>query len=84
MFLACAIVFAAQPKERKRCNKKCAEITTNLTKLVEQYNLLVQQYNAIPQQQQQLQPTSLDALKKQESVGLMSTKVSQQLRCSGL
>ncbi|WIA37247.1 hypothetical protein OEZ86_014193 [Tetradesmus obliquus] len=57
---------AAEPKERKRCNKKCAEITKNLAKLVEQYNLLVQQYNAIPQQQQQLQPTTLDALKKQE------------------
>ncbi|WIA43567.1 hypothetical protein OEZ86_010016 [Tetradesmus obliquus] len=57
----------AEPKERKRCNKKCAEITKNLAKLVEQYNLLVQQYNAIPQQQQQqLQPTTLDALKKQE------------------
>jgi hypothetical protein len=36
---------------------------------VDQYNLLVGQYNAIQQQQQQqppLQPTTLDAVKKQE------------------
>jgi hypothetical protein len=57
---------AALPKERKRYNKKCTEITKNLSKLVSQYNLLVEQYNAIPHQQQPLQPTTLDAVKKQE------------------
>jgi hypothetical protein len=64
----CALATAAaMPKERQRCNKKCTEITKNLAKLVQQYNLLVDQHNAIPQQQQQpLQPTTLDAVKKQE------------------
>lgn len=61
---------AELPKERQRCNKRCTEITKNLAKnlakLVEQYNLLVGQYNAIPQQQHPLQPTTLDAVKKQE------------------
>jgi hypothetical protein len=57
---------AALPKERKRYNKKCTEITKNLSKLVAQYNLLVEQYNAIPHQQHPLQPTTLDAVKRQE------------------
>lgn len=55
---------AALPKERKRCNKKCSEITSKLAKRVQQYNLLVEQYNtAAPSQQRQT--TSLEAVKKQ-------------------
>jgi hypothetical protein len=61
--LLCA---AALPKERKRYNKKCTEITKNLSKPVSQYDLLVEQYNAIPHQQQPLQPTTLEAVKSQE------------------
>lgn len=66
LLLLVVLAFAALPKERKRFNKKCTEITKNLAKLVTQYNLLVDQYNAIPQQQQPLQPATLDAVKKQE------------------
>ncbi|WIA35963.1 hypothetical protein OEZ86_004340 [Tetradesmus obliquus] len=77
---------AAQPKERKRCNKKCTEITKNLTKLVTQYNLLVEQYNAIPQQQQPLQPATVEAVRKQEFcwVSDCAAEEGSQLRLYGV